>query len=489
MTRGCAALLGRLSRRQTLGLIGTAAVAGTASTALGLFLSPPPLREPDIRRSLSAPPEFGAGNELVAGPALLHLTAEGEQAGFGYNNAVPGPTIRLESGEIFGLRFRNELRDATTVHWHGLVVPPAMDDHPADELLPQNTFDVSYPIIQRAGLNWYHPHPHENVAAQVWLGLAGLFVVEDEEERALNLPSGERELLLVLRDARISSGGRFRYDANSSGRLGDFPIVNGIPYPAAELTNGVYRLRILNGANARVFRLSVDHATMTLIGNDGGLLERPVQVDEVTLSSGERVDILFDLRELSTGETANLQCRDAGWNLLQMHIRENISEDWQTPERLSTIATLTHEGPVDRTFRFENNRRINGQEYDMALTDFVVPFGRVERWRFESRGGAPHPIHVHGAHFQVQSRDGGRDRVMPWETGWKDTVLLQEGEAVEVLIVFDRYEGRYLLHCHKLEHEDHGMMMNFVVSRDPETAEARAASERLFGPLCTTPSA
>jgi FtsP/CotA-like multicopper oxidase with cupredoxin domain len=107
--------------------------------------------------------------------------------------------------------------------------------------------------------------------------------------------------------------------------------------------------------------------------------------------------------------------------------------------------------------------KINGQVYDVNRIDFTVPFGQVERWRFRTSGNAPHPVHIHGAHFQVVSRSGGRGQLFPWEAGWKDTVLLEDLETVEVLIKFTAYKGVYLIHCHKLEHEDMGMMSNFEV--------------------------
>jgi FtsP/CotA-like multicopper oxidase with cupredoxin domain len=116
-----------------------------------------------------------------------------------------------------------------------------------------------------------------------------------------------------------------------------------------------------------------------------------------------------------------------------------------------------------REFSFDGMSRINGLEYDMNRIDFTVPFNRVELWRFTTNGNAPHPVHVHGVPFQVVSRTGGRGEVFAWEKGWKDTVLLEDGETVDVLIRFNHFTGLYLMHCHKLEHEDMGMMSNFEV--------------------------
>ena len=129
---------------------------------------------------------------------------------------------------------------------------------------------------------------------------------------------------------------------------------------------------------------------------------------------------------------------------------------------LSSITPLDNP-VVTRTFSFDGMSRINGQVYDMNRVDFEVPFGQTELWRFSTGGNAPHPVHVHGASFQVVSRSGGRGQLFPWESGWKDTVLLLDQETVEVLVRFDGYRGAYLMHCHKLEHEDMGMMSNFNV--------------------------
>lgn len=226
-----------------------------------------------------------------------------------------------------------------------------------------------------------------------------------------------------------------------------------------------------------------------MIGNDGGLLDLPQPVDEIEMSSAERVDVLLDLRGFAPGDKVGLTCNAAGWRLLEIEVTAAMIEDWEIPDRLSRIETLTHDGEPDRTFVFQENERINDTLYDMNRIDFAVPFGKVERWRFSSARGAPHPVHVHGAHFQIQTGtapNGNTRPIRPWERGWKDTVHVRTHETVDVLVRFDAHEGRYLLHCHKLEHEDHGMMMNFIVAKDPARAMEKAELERIYGPLCWT---
>jgi FtsP/CotA-like multicopper oxidase with cupredoxin domain len=203
-------------------------------------------------------------------------------------------------------------------------------------------------------------------------------------------------------------------------------------------------------------------ASFTVVGNDGGLLERSVAVPDPDLSPGERLDLLVDFSGLPVGTTIMLRDTRAGWNLLEFRVVRSGTTAGTIPTNLSTIEKLAN--PVaTRDFSFDGMTKINGREYDMGRIDFQVPFGQVERWRFRTNGNAPHPVHVHGASFQVQKRTGGRNQTYAWESGWKDTVLLEDRETVEVLIRFDAYRGLYLMHCHKLEHEDMGMMSNFEV--------------------------
>ncbi|MBE3637638.1 multicopper oxidase family protein [Mangrovicoccus algicola] len=463
------------SRRRTL--------ASMAALGLGL---PALAAAPSPRPELPRPAEFDFSRPLTATRARLPF-AGGQSGGYGYDGLCPGPLIRVRSGAEFRIRVANALREETTFHWHGLVAPTAADGQPQAPVLPGTEQEICFPIRQRAALSWYHPHPHGATARQAWNGLGGLFVINDAEEDALDLPAGDDELFLVLRDAQIGGPGRLLYPFDPDGTEGRVPLVNGVINPRTELPARQVRLRILNAANARVFRLSAG-APLTVIGNDGGLLPAPVPVNEVQIGPAERLDLILDLRGAPPGGSIGLRDADFEEPLVDIAIRAGAPDRWEIPARLSRIEPLVHDGTgPDRVFRFEGDSSINGQGFDPRRIDFAIPFGKVERWRFYSAQGAPHPIHVHGAHFQVIAREGGRGRVEPWETGWKDTVLKWAPEQVDVLIRFDAYEGRYLLHCHKLEHEDGGMMLNFVTGRDPQAALERARIEALYGPICTTP--
>jgi blue copper oxidase len=461
---------------QAAGLVGAATLGGTVVGAAAKQGSNRggggsvtggnlhPLKVPPVRATSSG------RLAMTAAPSSIDIGGMNSRA-LAYDGLLPGPTFVASTGTTARIDVTNGLDEPTTVHWHGLIVPTEVDGQPHEAFGPGETKAYDLPLIQRAGLNFYHPHPHLKTASQVALGLAGAFIVRDAEEAALNLPSGKYEMPLIIRDAALSKSGDFTYNGTASGFTGSTALVNGTRSPYLMCDRAVYRFRVLNGANSRVFRLQLSNgAPLRLIGNDGGLLETEVGVAEVELSNAERLDVLVDLRNVS----GSVYLRDAssGWNLLELRVPASAPTVAFAglPSRLSTIERLS--SPVlTRNFSFDGMTKVNGQVYDMERISFVVPPGQVERWTFTTNGNAPHPVHVHGASFQVESRSGGRGRVLPWEQGWKDTVLLNNKERVSVLVRFD-IEGRYLLHCHKLEHEDAGMMLNFVVGSGSPTPAA-----------------
>ena len=405
---------------------------------------------------------------LTAAPAGVEIVTGKTTQAWLYNGQFPGPTLEARKGTLASLRFTNGLAQPSITHWHGMVVNHDNDGHPMMAVAQAGTYDYAFAIAQRAALNWYHPHPHMLTGEQVYRGLAGAFIVRDEVDtgtatNALGLPSGDYEVPLIIRDVSLDSGGALQFSGKSSGFWGKTPLVNGTLNPYLEVDRAVYRFRVLNGCNARVLRLAfADGASFTLIGNDGGLLDKAYTVAEITLSPGERADLIVDLRALATGGTAMLRDLDAGWALLELR-GSGVNAGGTVPAgTLSTIASLGASVRT-RTFSFDGMTRINGKVYDMDAVEFTVPFGQTERWVFRTSGNGPHPVHVHGASFQVQSRSGGRGRTYDWENGWKDTVLLHDGETVEVLIRFEGHRGLYVMHCHQLAHEDAGMMANFEV--------------------------
>src|SRR6266542_584776 len=286
---------------------------------------PPP---PGTRNPLNIPPIVSPSNfDLSAAPATVPLGGGKYSSALAYNTLFPGPTFLASTGNTASVTLTNGLSEGTTVHWHGMVVPRAADGHPQDLVAPGGNYLYQFPIMQRACLNWYHPHPHMATGEQVVLGLAGAFIVNDGEEAALGLPSAPYEVPLIVRDANFDSAGNLIYNPTSSGYLAKNPMVNGTRDPYLSVATAVYRFRVLNGASARLFKLALSNAApFTLIGNDGGLLEKAASIPQIEFSPGERLDLLVDFRGLPVGTNVMLQDLNAGWNLLEFRVTQQVTD-------------------------------------------------------------------------------------------------------------------------------------------------------------------
>ncbi len=496
-----------MNRRRFLGIAaasGGLSLIGAAPRPVGSrgrVASPPAPRGP-----LYVPPEVS--------PAALELSARSGTAEIAPGVRVPvlawgegpvGPTVRARTGERASILLRNELPVPTIAHWHGLRPPEAADGHPRLAVGSGGTYRYDFEVSDRAALYWYHPHPHRDTARQSYYGLVGLFVVRDEIEDALGLPGGDREIPVVLQDKRMDAEDRLRFDVVGhdlmEGFLGDAAFVNGVLSPRVEVVSGLYRLRVLNGSTSRIYRLGLSNGRpMLLIGTDGGLLEAPVEVPWVELGVGERVDLLVDLAGVAAGRSVLLESRaftppggmgrmggrmgrmgpgmgggmgggglpqGAPMELLELAVTREVRETARVPSSLAPLPRLAAaDAARERVFRFESlmmRHTINGRTFEMMRVDERVRFGDTEVWTFLNDGPFPHPVHMHAVHFQVLRRSGGRAAVLPWERGWKDTVLVHPGERVEVIARFDTHRGLFLMHCHNMVHEDAGMMMNFLI--------------------------
>ncbi|MFF4714939.1 multicopper oxidase family protein [Streptomyces eurythermus] len=433
-----------------------------------------------------------------------------------YDGTFPGPTFRARSGRPVRLRMTNTLPTPTATHLHGGVTPPDSDGYPTDLLHPvghhedsahpmrgmtgthggtmpeggsaTGTRTYTYPLRQRAATLWYHDHRMDFSGPQVWRGLAGFFLVDDDEEDALPLPKGDRDIPLLLCDRSFDADGAFRYPSLDptltrtpgvrsgymDGVLGDVQLVNGRPWPYLEVSAARYRLRLLNAANARRYRLALTTSDgrrlpFVQVGSDQGLLARPQTLDTLTMAPAERYDVVVDLSACAPDTTVtlvNTLADGAMRDVMRFHVtsRGRGRDDSRIPTRLSRPGTLRAEQAVTtRHFDFRLGRddmwTVNGHPFDPARTWATPRLGTVERWRLTS--DFHHPVHLHLAHFQVLSRAGGAPD--PGDRGWKDTVDLRPYEVVEILARFDGHRGRYMLHCHNLEHEDMAMMANFRV--------------------------
>lgn len=437
-------------------------------------------------------PETITGNGQLTAQSVTEAIMPGKNGrALGYRNGMLGPTIRVQSGSDVSLRFTNNLTEETNIHWHGLVVPADMDGHPTQLVQPGANFTYAFRLNQAANMAWYHPHPHEKTGKQVYMGLAGMIIVETPQERALNLPSGSYELPLVIQDKRLDAGGSPTYNPSMNdvmiGYMGETVMVNGVAGAVHAVATRMYRLRIVNGSNGRIYNLALSTgAPFQLIGGDGGLLSAPEEVTGLLLSPGERTDLLVDFSKVAVGTDVYLKSNTFGgassqgkqaFNLLKFSVTKAETESFRMPTSLPAVAALSTVSAT-RTRLFDigiamegmsgMNMRgmhtIGGKTYLASRIDETVKLGDTEIWEFDnSKGDEPHPMHLHGTFFQVVSRVGGRNTVYAAEKGLKDTVLVMPGERVRILTQFNK-PGTFVFHCHNLEHEDDGMMLNFRVN-------------------------
>lgn len=453
--------------------------------------SPPdPPSGPNGGFPLRMPPGISpVGETLVGAPGTADVGGGLRAPVWALNGEVPSPLLRVRRGGRIQMTMRNQLPQDLILHWHGLVPPDDMDGHPRWAVPPGGVYNYDFAVPDRAGTYWYHSHTHHHTAEQTYRGIGGMLLVEDDEEASLGLPTGAREVPLILQDRRVDAQGVPVYEpagpAMMAGHMGSAGFANGTRQAFLEVDTAVYRFRVLNGSNARIFRLGFDGGLpFTLIGNDGGLLPAPVTLTSIDLSPAERADLLLDLRHVPVGQRiglrslpftmmggmgfmggANLQGQPL--DLLELRVARAVQDDTRIPLSLPPVPGLPVAAPLrERTFVFTSQQmshRINGREWEMDRIDERIPFDEPEVWTFVNQSGMPHPVHVHATHFEVLSRSGGRGQVLPWEAGRKDTVLLHPFETVQVALRFTVHRGLYLMHCHNLEHEDHAMMANLLI--------------------------
>jgi bilirubin oxidase len=413
---------------------------------------------------------------LTAAPSRLVLIPGTVTDAFAYNGMVPGPTLEAHEGDRVITHFRNRLPVPTTVHWHGLHIPASADGSPFDPVQPGEDHDYTFVLLPgSAGTYWYHPHPHHETGYQVAKGLYGAIVVRAADDP---LPASLTERLIVLSDNRFDDSGavdlpdllspRGRLDAEN-GREGDIVFVNGRVTPTLTIRAGeVQRWRVVNASAARVYRLAIPGHTLLHVGSDGGLFEHPVEVAELILANGERAEFLVRGTGApgSSSELTALpydryvpQTRPADWNRARplLTLRYDDAPRMaaaRIPDRLRVVPPLDTAAVTAHRVFVITQGFINGRQMDMARVDETGSLGATEIWQVENLVGMDHPFHLHGFQFQVLDRDGVPEPVRRW----KDTVNLPRHSTVRFIVRFDDYPGKWMYHCHILDHEDHGMM-------------------------------
>ena len=431
--------------------------------------------------------------EMTMREARKAIVAGTQTPIWGFEGEFPGPTIVARSGRKVIVRQTNGLDVPVTVHLHGGVVPSESDGLPTDPILPGMTREFIYPNQQPAATLWYHDHAMDVTGLHCYMGLCGFYLIHDEVEDALPLPAGAYDIPLAITDRSFHEDGSFDYpeiegDTLLYGAMGDTILVNGARQPRLAVANRKYRFRILNASNARPYALALSTgAPMTQIGGDGGLLPAPVDRDTIRIDAAERMEVVIDFSAYPAGTRIvlnNLLGHDNLSRIMCFDVIREDASDSSVPSQLRTVERLDPASAVqERNFEFGFDAAnglwtINGLAYEHHRIDAKPLHGTTEIWRISN--GAPsngdhtgladpgkdhsHPFHVHGVFFQVLDRNGGPPPA--WEQGWKDTVSVGSQEAVRILVRFDGYAGNFMFHCHKLEHEDRGMMGHFEVVTD-----------------------
>ena len=440
----------------------------------------------------------GGTLRLSAGAGTTRFGAGAPTATMGYSApdaamSYLGPTLRMRRGTTVAARVANATPVPVSVHWHGLNVPsPSDGGAPQSVIAPGAAWDATLPVAQPAATLWYHTHVHGRTAPDLWAGLAGALIVDDDATDALGLPStpGVDDFVLILQDKRFGSDGAAIYDPGlmeiMHGYVGDVVLANGQFAPEAAVPAGPVRLRLINASTSAQHAIAFDRAAV-LIGVDQGLLPAPVEVGSVTLAPGERAEVVIDMGA-GGAATPRVTARAMAGGMMgggmaggsASHALMTLRADPARPARGAVPARLTAEEPdlsapdVTRRFALQENMgpaqmargmfgrapvmAINGEPFDAGRVDFTAPRGAVERWRVTTDSMA-HPFHAHGLKFRIA------DPRRPEETGWKDVAVIDGTRDLLVRIEAATERGvPFMFHCHILEHEDAGMMGQFLTA-------------------------
>lgn len=426
-------------------------------------------------------------------------------ATFGINRSYLGPVLRVKQGQTLPFDVINGIGDVTTLHWHGLHIPGAVDGGPHQEIEPGHTWSPDVPIVQHASMNWFHSHTHGKTAEQTYKGLAGVMLVEDDASLSADLPNtyGVDDFTLVLQDKMFDDAGRMSYavtgEVFEDGFMGDTLLVNGAIAPVTQgVPTGLVRLRILNACNAQFLTLSMANGPLTVIASDGGFLASAVETDSLLMSPGERYEVLVDMSKTGSNSlVVGLEAGEGlfdilsgffgnGSNVTALTLVRNSDRGFvgSMPDALAGLSPPDpSEATVTRSFELQMDTgadlaalaaawgnicgggamAINGRPMNMERIDEEVRKGDTEIWRI-TVDDQLHPFHIHGCSFRILSQSGMA--APAYAQGWKDMVHVEDGWS-EVLVRFDHdapADAPYMYHCHILEHEDCGMMGQFTVT-------------------------
>jgi spore coat protein A len=433
---------------------------------------------------------------------------------WGFNGCCPGPMFETRSGRGLLVEWENRLPEKhflpvdhtlcgaeadkpevrCVIHLHGGRTPAASDGYPESWVAPGKSIVCHYPNEQSAALLFYHDHTMGINRLNIYAGLQGLFVVRDDAEDALNLPKGKYEIPILLYDRFLRADGQMEYPVSGNPKSPWVPevysnvmLANGKLFPYLEVEPRKYRLRVMNGSNARFFRVSFgDLYGMHLIGSDQGLLSAPVEAKRVLLAPAERTDIVFDFTPYP-GKDVIL--RSDSFDIMKFRVAASGGKDTselpptlraveRVPEtRAVKTRRLTLDEAMDKVHQ-SMGMTLNGRPWHMPVTEKPV-LDTTEIWEIVNLTEDTHPIHLHLVKFQLLDRrpfdvfeyqdktelryTGPAIAPAPEEAGWKDTIRCESGHVTRIIVPFEGYTGRYVWHCHILEHEDNEMMRPYEV--------------------------
>jgi spore coat protein A len=435
---------------------------------------------------------------------------------WGYGGSSPGPTLETRSGQGLLVEWANELPDThflpidhtihgaesdkpdvrTVVHLHGAKVPPESDGYPEKWFVPGKSALCHYPNQQDAAMLWYHDHALGINRLNIFAGLLGTFFVRDDFEDSLDLPRGQYEIPLVIYDRVFDLESQLNYPVSGDPKkpwtpevFGDALLVNGKLFPYLEVEPRKYRFRVLNGANARFFHLSLSGGpAIYQIGTDQGLLPAPVRVDRVNLAPAERADVIVDFSG-AAGQNIVMK-NDMAFTVMQFRVAQKAGtgDTKPLPARLRPVPKIDESSAVktrmlslvevDDLIQRPMTMLLNNAHWSMPVTENPV-LDSIEIWGLLNTTDDAHPIHLHLVRFQILDRRSF-DVATYWtkgeikytgpvvppeasEAGWKDTVRADPGMVTRIITRFEGFPGRYVWHCHILEHEDNEMMRPFDV--------------------------
>jgi spore coat protein A len=500
------------------------AIPNVDPNSLAQFVDPLPLpgiAQPTGHRSWPASPASPASRLPVYRVAARAVTQKLHRdlpatPLWAYGGSVPGVMFDVRAGEGLLIEWANELpakhflpidhtlhgaergvaEGRTVVHVHGAKTLPESDGYPEDWYVPGQSRLYHYPNEQPAALLWYHDHAMGINRLNMYAGLFGLYVIRDAREQALGLPSGKYEVPLVLFDRDTRADGQLSYPVSADPArpwvpevFGGLHLVNGKIAPFLEVEPRRYRLRILNAANGRFYRLSLpDGVDVHQIGTDQGLLSAPIAVKHVLLAPAERADLIIDF---APHRGARIELASDAFALMQFRVSDRpVSDPSETPRSLLTVERLAESAAVKtRRLTLDESQNLVAESTGMLLnkTPWHMPItekpvlGTTEIWEIVNLTDDTHPIHLHLVRFQILDRrrfDAFQYMTQntlryvgpvmppdPNEMGWKDTVRVNAKTVTRIIVPFSGYPGRYVWHCHILEHEDNEMMRPYEIVR------------------------